>query len=54
MFTLPLPVKSVTGICWKPGWLRSLYVAIDMDDIRVHRTHPKKKAEEIWNELAIL
>ncbi|KAJ7035242.1 hypothetical protein C8F04DRAFT_1182409 [Mycena alexandri] len=54
MLTLPLPVKSVTGIDWKPGWLRSLYVAIDVDATRVHRTHPKKKAEDIWNELATL
>ncbi|KAF8207930.1 hypothetical protein K438DRAFT_1814655 [Mycena galopus ATCC 62051] len=55
-----LLVESVTGIHWKPGPLTlhrdtpNLYVAIDVDDIRAHRTHAKRDFVAKWNDVSTL
>ncbi|KAF7368290.1 WD40 repeat-like protein [Mycena venus] len=53
-----LVVKSVSGIHWEPGLLHrntpKLYVAIDIDGVRVNQTNAKRDFVAMWNYVAIL
>ncbi|KAJ6609708.1 hypothetical protein B0H10DRAFT_2225724 [Mycena sp. CBHHK59/15] len=52
-------VQSIGGLSWKPGLLQrrapNLYVAIDLDGVRTHRTHTTKRdLAPKWNDISTL
>ncbi|KAJ6559418.1 hypothetical protein DFH09DRAFT_1316724 [Mycena vulgaris] len=56
-----LKIMSVSGIHWKPApvsfgvhRIPNLYVAIDVDDKRVYKTHTSRNWVAVWNHLCTL